>query len=369
MKRPRFSLRSEARGVDKPLLLIVLLLVIFGVAMVYDASSADATRTFGDKFFFLKRQLVWISLGLVGMTIASYVPYKFWERVSTPIMFGTLVLLILVLIPGIGVSAMGASRRIGVFGFLGIQPAEIAKLTLSIFLAAVLKKDNSFLRFALPTGVVCLLTLIEPDLGTTAIIATEAFFLYFATGAPFARMATIAGGGLLGALVLALSSSYRRARVLSYFNPHLDPLDTSYHIKQILIALGSGGLWGLGLGQSRQKYLYLPEPATDSIFAVITEELGFVGALCLIAAFVVLIFRGFSIALSCEDPFGRLLAVGITSWIGLQIFLNLSAMVALTPLTGIPLPLVSYGGSSLFVTLVGVGILLNISRERTHRKR
>src|SRR3989344_4529487 len=240
---------SMRGGIDRLLLMAVLLLVGFGVAMVFDASVADATRTFNDKFFFVKRQLVWITLGLLSMTITSFVNYKFWEKISVPLFGATILLLIVVLIPGIGVSALGASRRIGV-GFLGVQPAEIAKLSLVI-------------------------------------------------------------------------------------------------------------------GQSRQKYLYLPEPATDSIFAIIAEELGFIGATILILAFLFVFLRGFKIALSAEDSFGRLLATGITSWLAIQTLINLSAMVALVPLTGVPLPLVSYGGSSLLVTLTAIGILLNISKHRT----
>lgn len=372
MKRPRLSLRTQAGETDRMLLLVVLLLVIFGVAMVFDASVADATRTFNDKFFFLKRQLLWVILGLGGMGVASCVHYKFWEKMSVPFLGATVILLVLVLIPGIGVSALGASRRIGLFGFLGIQPAEFAKLSLSIFLAASLSKDNSLSRFILPVGIVCFLIIIEPDMGTTAIVGAMAFVIYFASGARFVHMAMIAAGGTFGAFLLAMLSPYRRDRIITYFNHHTDILSstdgTYYHMRQILIALGTGGLWGLGIGQSRQKYLYLPEPATDSIFAIITEELGFVGALSLILAFLFLIFRGFSIASKIEEPFGRLLAVGITSWIALQTLINLSAMVSLIPLTGIPLPLVSYGGSSLLVTLVGIGILLNISRYGSVKK-
>lgn len=359
----KFSLRAQSGGIDRLLLLAVLLLVGFGVAMVFDASVADATRTFNDKFFFVKRQLAWIALGFLSMTITSFVNYKFWEKISIPLFGATLVLLIIVLIPGIGVSALGASRRIGV-GFLGIQPAEIAKLSLTIFLSASLSRDNSLIRFLVPVGIAASLIVIEPDLGTTTIIAATAFAVFFASGAPLVQIGLLGGSGFLAALVLALASSYRRTRLVTYLNPHFDPIDSSYHVRQILIALGSGGLWGLGIGQSRQKYLYLPEPATDSIFAIIAEELGFIGATILILAFLFVFLRGFKIALSTGDSFGRLLATGITSWLAIQTLINLSAMVALVPLTGVPLPLVSYGGSSLLVTLTAVGILLNISKHR-----
>lgn len=355
---------SMRGGIDRLLLMAVLLLVGFGVAMVFDASVADATRTFNDKFFFVKRQLVWITLGLLSMTITSFVNYKFWEKISVPLFGATILLLIVVLIPGIGVSALGASRRIGV-GFLGVQPAEIAKLSLVIFLSASLSRDNSLIRFLVPVGIAALLIVIEPDLGTTTIVATTAFAVFFASNAPLAQVGLIGGSGFLAALVLALSSSYRRERLVTFLNPSFDTINSSYHVRQILIALGSGGVWGLGIGQSRQKYLYLPEPATDSIFAIIAEELGFIGATILILAFLFVFLRGFKIALSAEDSFGRLLATGITSWLAIQTLINLSAMVALVPLTGVPLPLVSYGGSSLLVTLTAIGILLNISKHRT----
>lgn len=364
MSRPRFPHRLQSGGIDRLLLLAVLLLVGFGVAMVFDASVADATRTFNDKFFFVKRQMVWVGLGLVSMVVASFINYKFWEKASIPFLGITILLLVIVLIPGIGVSALGASRRIGI-GSWGIQPAEIAKLSLVTFLSASLVRKISLIRFLAPVAIVTFLIIIEPDLGTTTIVAASAFAVFFASGAPYLQIGLLGGFGFLATLILAFSSSYRRERLVTYLNPHFDPINSSYHIRQILIALGSGGFWGLGIGQSRQKYLYLPEPATDSIFAIIAEELGFVGATMLILVFLFVVLRGFKIALSVQDMFGRLLSVGIISWFAIQVLINLSAMVALLPLTGIPLPLVSYGGSSLLVTLTAMGILLNISRHRT----
>src|SRR3989344_1702402 len=354
-------LRAQTTRLDRPLLFLTMGLLVFGLAMVFDASVADAIRTFQDKFFYLKRQLIWAVFGVLAMFVLSQINYKIWEKLAVPLFLGTAVLLILVLIPGIGVSALGASRRISL-GFLGLQPAEIAKLTLTIFLSASLAKNNSFLRFIVPTVAVCLFIILEPDLGTTGIVAATALVVYFASGAPYKYFFVTIMAGLVGGLLLALTSSYRRERIMTFLDPSLDPADTSYHVRQILIALGSGGFWGTGLGQSRQKHLFLPEPATDSIFAVIGEELGFVGATVLILALVTLIIRGYQIASRVEDPFGRLLAVGITSWIAIQTFINLAAMVALVPLTGIPLPLISYGGSSLFATLIAIGVLLNISK-------
>ncbi|MBI2590609.1 MAG: putative lipid II flippase FtsW [Candidatus Blackburnbacteria bacterium] len=359
----RKFLPSQSSRIDRLLLLAVLLLVGFGVAMVFDASVADATRTFNDKFFFVKRQMVWVGLGIASMVVTSFVNYKFWEKVSVPFFGVTILLLIIVLIPGIGVSALGASRRIGI-GVWGIQPAEIAKLSLVVFLSASLSRGISLIRFLVPVALVSFLIVIEPDLGTTTIVVATAFAVFFASGAPLAQIGLLGLSGFLTALVLAITSQYRRERLLTFINPNADPVNSSYHIKQILIALGSGGLWGLGIGQSRQKYLYIPEPATDSIFAIIAEELGFAGAAVLILVFLFVILRGFKIALSAPDQFARLLAIGMISWFAIQTLVNLAAMVALLPLTGIPLPLVSYGGSSLLVTFAAMGILLNISKHR-----
>ncbi|MEK7521809.1 MAG: putative lipid II flippase FtsW [Patescibacteria group bacterium] len=356
-------LRAQTVRLDRPLLFITLGLLIFGLAMVFDASVADATRTFQDKFFYLKRQLIWAILGAFSMFILSQINYKFWQKAALWIFIGTIILLVLVLVPGVGVTALGASRRLNL-GFLGLQPGELAKLAVITFLSTSLVKERSFLKFASPVGVVSSLILLQPDMGTTVIIALTSLVIYFASGTPLLHIVGITASGLIGSLILALSSSYRKERLMTFLNPHSDPADTSYHVRQILIAIGSGGLWGLGLGQSRQKHLFLPEPATDSIFAIIAEELGFFGGIGIILAFLLLVVRGYQIASRTENPFGRLLAIGITSGIAIQAFINLAAMVALVPLTGIPLPLISYGGSSLFVTLSGIGILLNIAKRK-----
>ncbi|MDO8452601.1 MAG: putative lipid II flippase FtsW [bacterium] len=356
------SLRAQRSGVDKPLLFTVLGLLLFGVVMVFNASLVDAIKNHSDKFFFIKRQAIWTVIGLAGMVFLARLPYLVLAKFAKPILIGSLALLIAVLIPGISNEVLGARRWIGV-GSIVIQPAEIVKFAFTIYLAATLTKKVPLNQFLLVFGSIVGLVMLEPDLGTTIVISTIALSMYFAAGAPLLHFAIgLPSAALLG-LLLILSSSYRRERLLTFFNPGQDPLGTSYHISQVLIALGSGGLFGVGLGQSRQKYLFLPEPATDSIFAIIGEELGFVGSVVLIAAFVYLIWRGYQIALKVSDPFGKLLAIGITSWLGAQVVLNLGAMVALVPLTGIPLPLVSYGGSSLVVSLAAIGTLLNISKQ------
>jgi len=282
-------------------------------------------------------------------------------------LIGTIFLLLVVFLPGVGIKALGAKRWINL-GFTVLQPAELAKLTLVIYLSAWFssKEKGRLVSFLLLLGMVTGLIVLEPDLGTTLVIAATAVTMYFFSGAPIKQFVMLIPVLVLGALGLAISSPYRFRRVTTFFNPENDPLGASYHIRQATIALGSGGLFGVGIGKSRQKYEYLPEANTDSIFAIIGEEVGFIGAAGLLILFFILISRGFQIARRVEDPFGRYLALGITSWIGYQVIMNIAAMVALIPLTGVPLPLLSYGGSSLIVVLTGLGILVNISKCRTH---
>lgn len=360
--RPKFISSRLAPSFDKPLLFTVLTLVIFGVVMVANASVVDATRTFGDELFFAKRQF-WRALGgLFLLFVFSRLPYNIWNKFALPLFGATLLLLVLVLVPGLGTSAGGARRWIDL-GVIDFQPAELAKFTLCIYFAHFFAKRTAILPFLAALVLVVGLVLAEPDLGTAAIITLFSAIIYFVSGANLTYFLALLPLGLVGGLGYILTSSYRKERLLTFLNPTVDPQGASYHIRQVLIALGSGGLFGLGLGQSRQKYLFLPEPATDSIFAVIGEELGFIGGGVVIALFAFIIWRGFLIAGRAKDPFGRLLAVGITSWIGIQAFINLAAMVALIPLTGVPLPFLSYGGSALIFTLAAIGILLSISRK------
>lgn len=366
-RRHSVSLRPQTKGIDRPLLFITLALVAFGLVMILNVSVVEATRIFGDKFYFAKKQVLWVLAGVFSMFFLSRIPPKFFERIAVPLFFFTVFLLIAVFIPGIGLSISGARRWIGI-GPLIVQPSELAKFSLVLYSAYLFSKQRHILSFLFAVGVIIGLVAIEPDLGTALVLGATAVIIYFASGAPIAYFLGIIP--LLGALTLffALGSEYRRARIFTFLNPSSDPLGTSYHIRQILIALGSGGLFGVGLGQSRQKYLFLPEPTTDSIFAIIGEELGFLGASLVLCAFLFFIVRGLIIASRLESRFSRLLAAGIVGWIGSQAFVNLAAMVALIPLTGIPLPFVSYGGSSLVAALSGVGILLSLSRNQEKRR-
>jgi len=347
---------------DPILFFTVLALVAFGVVTVYEASVVEAFSQFSDKFYFAKLQLRWAGLGLAVMLLTAFIPYKIWQKLSLPLFIASLLLLIAVLIPGVGSQVQGARRWLN-FSGITLQPSELVKLTFVMYLASWFTKRPPLLPFLLLSAILLILIMLQPDLGTAVIIIGTGFLVYFLSGAPLLAIAGIGIFGLIIGLVLIVSSSYRRVRLLTFFNPTTDPLGASYHIRQILIALGSGGLFGLGLGQSRQKYSYLPEATTDSIFAIIGEEIGFAGAGVIIGLFLLIIYCGFSLSLKTTDRFGQLLGGGIIGSLALQVFINLAAMVALVPLTGVPLPLISYGGSSLITHLAGIGILLNISRS------
>lgn len=346
---------------DSVLVLTVFLLSLFGLLMVYNASTVEAFREFGDKYYFLKNQLLWMAAGWLGLILFSLINYHLFEKLALPLLLINLFFLILVLIPGLAVEIKGAKRWLNL-GFFSFQPTETLKTVLVLYLASWFSRPPKLLAFLLLIGVILGLVMLQPDLGTAIVITGSAFLVYYLSGTQVLRLFLLSFFMVLLGFALIWTSSYRRARLKTFLDPTSDPLGSSYHIRQVLISLGSGGLTGIGLGQSRQKYQYLPEATTDSIFAVVAEESGFFGASLLLGAFLVLIQRGFMIAWKAKDEFGRLVASGITSWLAIQAFVNLAAMVALVPLTGIPLPLISYGGSSLVITLISLGILLNISR-------
>ena len=346
---------------------LVFGLTVFGLIMVGNVSVVEAYRDFGDKLYYLRLQLQWAGLGLLAFLAASFFDYRKLKFLALPLLIFTLVCLLLVLIPGLGASILGTRRWLSI-GPIHFQPAELAKLTFVLYLSSFFATKKSLLPFLTILGLIVFLIMLEPDLGTTVVLCATGLAVYFASGAPILTIGLIGLTGIAGGAVLILCSAYRRERLTTFLNPTADPLGASYHIRQILIALGSGGLFGVGLGQSRQKYEYLPAVTTDSIFAVIAEELGFIGSVAVLLVFLCLIWRGFRIASRAPDDFGRLLAVGITSWVGFQALVNLGAMVALIPLTGVPLPFISYGGSSLILVLTAMGILINISKQGVARK-
>ncbi len=351
---------------DRWLLVATVILATVGILMVYDSSVAIALRDFGDPYYFVREQVKWLVLGFLGFAIFSRFPYSIFRQFAVPIIVGTLVLLLAVFIPGFGIHALGARRWLN-FGLFVVQPAELAKLAMVIYLSAWFstKEKGRLGAFLLLTGMVVGLVLLEPDMGTATTILLTALSLYFLSGAPIGHFLTIIPLLLVGLGGLAIAQPYRLRRVTTFLNPDLDPLGSSYQIRQILLALGSGGLFGVGLGKSRQKYEYLPEANTDSIFAILGEETGFIGATIVILLFLFLVWRCFKIARRIQDPFGKLLALGVGSWIGIQSFVNIGSMVAIMPLTGVPLPLISYGGSNLVITLGALGMVYNISKKNT----
>jgi cell division protein FtsW len=347
------------------LVLVTLGLVAFGLVMVYSASSARAAVAADDPSYFLKRQTAYAVLGLIALAILSRVDFRLLRRAGGPLLVASFALLFAVLLLGTAVN--GARRWLSV-GAIDFQPSELAKLALALWLAALLARrpaPRSLPQLGRPIGLVvlavCTLILAEPDLGTATTICVMVAAMLVVAGTPLRSLAGAVAIGVTLVLTAIWLEPYRRARFFAFLDPWADPDDTGFQTIQAMIALGSGGLFGAGLGESVQKIYYLPEATTDMIFAIVGEELGLVGTFGVIAAFAVFGYAGFNVALRCRDPFGKMLAAGLTALICGQAFVNLSAVLGLAPLTGIPLPFVSYGGSSLVVALGAVGILLNIA--------
>lgn len=338
--------------------------------MISSASISQSQENYNESYFFLKNQIFKGLLpGLFFGALAYFLPCRRLKNAALPFFIIAIIMMLLVFIPSIGVKHGGAQRWIKI-GSIVFQPSEIFKLAFIIYLAAWLSNKGKAIKsftaglipFMVLTGLTGLLIILQPDIGTFGIIGLSAAIIYFLAGARLSHVGIIGGGG--GAVLFFLSKFYTHVtnRLQVFLHPELDPQGLGYQINQALLAFGSGGLFGLGLGQSLQKFRYLPEPASDSIAAVIGEELGFVGLLCLLAMFLIFAFRGFKIARQSPDDFARLLAGGLTSWIIIQAIINISAICGLIPLTGVTLPFVSLGGSSLVVCLTGTGILLNISK-------
>lgn len=354
--------KQERRRPDTGLVVLIIGISLFGILMVYDSSLVLSLRDFNTPYHFVTEQIQWLLIGYVVFILCSRLPYTVWKNVALPALIGTLILLVMVFIPGLGVKALGAHRWIRIGTFI-LQPSELAKASLVLYLSAwfVRKEKGRLGSFALLLGMVIGLILLQPDMGTAMILTVTALGLYFISGAPLSHFAIILPVFVAGALLLAVISPYRFARLTTFLHPEQDPLGSGYQIRQSLLALGSGGLTGIGIGMSRQKYEYLPEANTDSIFAIVGEEFGFIGTVGVVVAYMFLVLRGLKIAASVQDPFARLFASGITYWLGIQACMNIAASIALIPLTGIPLPLISSGGSNLIVMLAALGILVNIS--------
>ncbi len=364
----------EKKKPDYLFAIVIFLLILFGIIMISSSSIVISMEHTGKNYTYVLRQIESLFFGLIAMFAAYSIDYRFWKKNSLWMLIVTLLLLILVFIPGIGKSAGGAHRWIGI-GNQWFQPSELIKLTFIIYLAAWL--DNmgekvksfwqGFIPFAVLIGIIGALIMLQPDLGTFTVILLSAITVFFVSGADLTHMAIGAGGMAALLFLLIKISPYRQQRLLVFLNPSVDAQGAAYHINQALLAIGAGGWWGLGFGQSRQKYLYLPEAHTDSIFAIIAEELGFVRSGIVVIAYLFIAYLGLRIARNAPDNFSRLLSIGITSWIFFQAFINIGAMINVLPFTGVPLPFVSYGGSSLIVLLAGVGLMLNISKSNLDR--
>lgn len=379
--------KNNLKQVDNLFLTLVFSIAAFGLIMVYEASVVYSSDVFGGKYHFLFLQMGWMFIGLIGMYFLSKADLKIIQKYSVHLFLLSLILLAIILIPSVfAPSVYGAKRWLvlnplpfpmfPIIGRISFQPSEFAKFASVIFFASFLSslriKDQgiwqSIIRFNLLMLFVCGLIFIEPDFTTAFILGVILIVMYFLSNVNIVYF-LVAGPMLaLGATIYAMSSEYRRERVQTLLNPEsIDKMGAGYHIRQIMIALGSGGFLGLGLGHSRQKYAYLPEVTTDSIFGVIGEEFGFIGTVLVVAAFCALILRGLKIAQKAADPFSSLLASGIITWIGVQALINLGAMTRLLPLTGVPLPLISYGGSSMIFMLWGLGLVINVSRGNIDR--
>src|SRR5438477_4562738 len=339
--------------------------------MVYSASFVVAHNEFNDDAYFLVRQLMWVAAGGVGLLVAARIDYRRWRSLSLPIMFACIGMLVLVLVPGIGASSYGAVRWIKV-GPLQIQPSEIAKLAITLYLADWLARRSGIvseflkglLPFAIIVGVVAALVAVQPDLGTTSIIIGVAACVFFVGGANLLHIAFLCLAGAVATIaLLAHLSGYQLDRIRAFLDPWSDIQGSGWHTAQGLIALGSGGLFGHGLGNGLQKFYWVPNAHTDAIFAIIGEELGFVGCFGVLGLFGVLSWRGFMIAWRAPDAFSRLLATGLTCMLTVQTLVNVAVVTNSLPYTGVTLPLVSFGGSSTVISLIAIGLLLNISRH------
>jgi cell division protein FtsW len=356
---------------DAVLFAVVATLVGIGLVMVFSASSATAYAEHGDIAYYVKRQLVWLAVGLVAAFAVYRMDLSRLKRSAPYLLIAAIAGLLLVFVPHIGIGVNGGRRWIGMSA-LSFQPSEFAKLALVIYLSAVLasrgERITSLVRglfpLCVPVVVMAVLVLKEPDMGTASLLVFVAFALFFAAGARIFHLIAILAVTVPVAVVTVIASPYRRARVFAFVDPWKDPQNTGFHIVQSLLALGSGGFMGMGLGASRAKFFYLPEQYTDFIFSVLGEELGFVGTLAVVALFVTLTYRAVKIAIASPDRFGFFVACGCAAMIAIQAFINIGVVTSSWPVTGVPLPFVSFGGSSLVVNLIAVALIANVGRHR-----
>ena len=367
MKRLRLPTHT---GYDLALLSVVFVLLGLGLAMVYSASGIKALDALDDPRYFLVQQSIWVAIGLVAMLIVARIDYHRYRRLALPGLVIAVILLVAVLVPGIGTRVGGASRWLRVSSFAGVQPAELMKVALVVYLAFWLaaKRDRIgrwevTVPFIGAVVLVAALVVAEPDLGTAIVVVAIALAMYFVAGARLVEFGALAGLTVISVAAVAVVQRYRLARLVTFLDPWSDPKGAGFQTIQSIYGLALGGPLGEGLGAGKEKFGFLPAPYTDSIFAVLGDELGLLGTLTVVALFLVIAFKGIRIALSAPDAAGALLATGITVWIVFQAWVNMAVVASLVPMTGITLPFISYGGSSICVGLVAVGILLNVGRQ------
>jgi cell division protein FtsW len=370
----REARRREASVARSVVLLLVpvVLLVVVGLGAMLSASSVLGLREAGDGLYYFKRHVTWLIVAVPAMVVAAFIPLRWWRRLSFPLFLATIGLLVAVL--ATGVRAGGATRWL-VVGPVSIQPAEVAKLSTILFLATLVsRKESTMFRFrdflwpvVVSAGLVAGLVIRQPDFGTTLIVAAGSFAVLMASAAPLGYVigSAILASGL--AVIAAISAPYRWARVTAFLDLHGDPLHSSYQAMQGLVALGTGGLFGVGLGASRARWSFLPNAHTDFVFAILGEETGLAGSLIVVGLFAALAVGGTLIALRCTDRFGRLVAIGITAWLSVQALVNIGGVVGLLPITGVPLPFMSFGGTALVVSMVGIGVLVSVARHDPSR--
>ncbi|MBN1595312.1 putative lipid II flippase FtsW [candidate division FCPU426 bacterium] len=364
------SARGQQGNIDVSLLTVTAVLISLGLIMVYSSSTILAMKEFGDSYFFIKRQLLWAFFGLLGLWAMACYPYQELKKWVKPAIVLCAVLLVAVLILSIGKTVGGARRWLSL-GPVSFQPAELLKVVLVAYLAETLSRREkvmtSFVQGLLPhllvLGAAAALLLCQPDLGTAVILIAVGCTMIYLAGARFSHLLSLGLAALPVAFALVYQVDYRRRRLDAFFDPWQEPLGKGFQVIQSFLALGSGGLWGRGLCESQQKLFYLPAPHTDFIFSILGEELGFVGAFGLLLLFSFILWKGFAIARRCEDRFGKLLAAGLTLLLGAQAFINIGVATGMMPTKGTTLPFISAGGSSLFFSLLAMGILLSISRH------
>ena len=361
---------ADQKSPDKSLIITIGIIIVFGLSMLLTASSILAYTKFGDSYYYFKHQLIGLSIGLIIFYILSKFDYHNLRKYAFGFLVFSIILLILVFIPGLGMDHGKARSWINIFGF-SLQPSEIVKLSFLIYLAAWLerRKDNlddirqGIGPFVIILGVISGLMILQPDIGTLSIIAGTSLVVYFVGGGKLKHILVILIIGILCLSLMLHYKPYQKNRFKCMMDPSFSSQDICYQVNQSLIAVGSGGVTGRGLGNSIQKYMYLPEVSGDSIFAIIAEETGLIFSSILIFLFLFLFYRGYLISKHSHDMFGRILAIGIVSWIAIQAILNIGGVINLLPMTGVPLPLISYGGTAMIATLAALGILVNISRS------